>query len=314
MNNFRKIGLTALAGSLVATSVFAGELTASGGASIGVSNTTGSADTGAGKDWSMGNQITFSGSGELDNGMTVSLSFELDAKEGNAKTNAPFDNHSITIAHDTWGTLKFQGHPGTSAQGSIGTTAAGDLWNNTLGISDNITNAASGDDSMLYTLPALVDGLTVMASLAPSNATAESHTSFAATYAGVEGLSISYGQGDSGARGSIAETTTMKASYAYGPITVAASRTDLDEAGATADREESSYNISYTVSENISLSYGEETQSEDGQAVDEEVKGISASYTSGGVTLSAKSLEANGAGNSATAKTEKWILGASFAF
>ena len=34
MNNFKKIGLTALAGSLVATSAFAGELTASGSASM----------------------------------------------------------------------------------------------------------------------------------------------------------------------------------------------------------------------------------------------------------------------------------------
>ena len=36
MNNLKKIGLTALAGSLVATSAFAGELTATGSASMGV--------------------------------------------------------------------------------------------------------------------------------------------------------------------------------------------------------------------------------------------------------------------------------------
>ena len=34
MNNFKKIGMTALAASLVSTSVFAGELTASGSASV----------------------------------------------------------------------------------------------------------------------------------------------------------------------------------------------------------------------------------------------------------------------------------------
>ena len=36
MNNFKKIGLTALAGSLVATSAFAGELTVTGSAGINV--------------------------------------------------------------------------------------------------------------------------------------------------------------------------------------------------------------------------------------------------------------------------------------
>ena len=37
MNKFKKIGLSALAGSLVATSAFAGEMSVAGGASIGVS-------------------------------------------------------------------------------------------------------------------------------------------------------------------------------------------------------------------------------------------------------------------------------------
>ena len=46
MNNFKKIGLTALAGSLVVTSAFAGELTASGSASMGVANISGTADDG----------------------------------------------------------------------------------------------------------------------------------------------------------------------------------------------------------------------------------------------------------------------------
>ena len=44
MNNLKKIGLTALAGSLVATSAFAGELTASGSASMRLCNISGTAD------------------------------------------------------------------------------------------------------------------------------------------------------------------------------------------------------------------------------------------------------------------------------
>ena len=52
MNNLKKIGLTALAGSLVVTSAFAGELTASGSASMAVNNITGTADTSTGKDFS----------------------------------------------------------------------------------------------------------------------------------------------------------------------------------------------------------------------------------------------------------------------
>jgi len=87
MNKIKKIGLTALAGSLVATSAFAGELTASGSASMSVSNITdnavgalaaGGGDLSTGKDFGMANSVYLAGSGELDNGMTVSMSFELD--------------------------------------------------------------------------------------------------------------------------------------------------------------------------------------------------------------------------------------------
>ena len=75
MNKFKKIGLTALAGSLVATSAYAGAVSVAGGASMGVKNNAGKD---GGKSWTMGNQLTFSGGGELDNGLNVSISFVLD--------------------------------------------------------------------------------------------------------------------------------------------------------------------------------------------------------------------------------------------
>ena len=114
MNTFKKVGLTALAGSLVVTSAVAGEMSVSGGASIGLKNTTKSS---TGKSWTMGNQLTFSGSGELDNGMNVSLSFVLDQADDSTTglANSPFDSHSVTISSDSLGTLVFSGEGGSSA-------------------------------------------------------------------------------------------------------------------------------------------------------------------------------------------------------
>jgi outer membrane protein OmpU len=76
MNNIKKIGLTALAGSLVATSAFAGELTASGSASMSIKNTTDNnvlvldstkgGDASTGKAVSMANSVYLAGSGEMD--------------------------------------------------------------------------------------------------------------------------------------------------------------------------------------------------------------------------------------------------------
>jgi len=74
MNKFKKIGLTALAGSLVATSAFAGAVTATGGASFEVQHVNGGAAN-AGKAFSMGNSVTFTGAGELDNGLNVTYFF-----------------------------------------------------------------------------------------------------------------------------------------------------------------------------------------------------------------------------------------------
>ena len=319
MNNLKKIGMTALAASLVSTSVFAGELTVSGGASMTMENY--SIDSrNNGKGFSMGNQLTFTGGGELDNGMNVSLSFVIDqGDDENANETSPFDNHSVTVSSDTLGTLVFHGEGGGSAQSSLDTTAAGDIWDTFDGTTGTTVFSSTTSDNMIaYTLPSLgVDGLSVSASYVPQAAGAASSLSYAATYTGVEGLSVSYGVGEqetsSTAQG---DTTTMKASYAYGPVTVAYSNNDHATETSSKDQETTSYQLSYTVSDAISVSYGEETIDEEGDALDAEFSKIAVSYTSGGMTVSASSREAKDAlhGTAANQDKDYWSLGLSFAF
>ena len=76
MNKLRKIGLTALAGSLVASSVYAGELSVSGSWSL--SYGTEDSDEVTGNPWSMGDSVNFTGSGETDQGYTIGVTYELD--------------------------------------------------------------------------------------------------------------------------------------------------------------------------------------------------------------------------------------------
>ena len=313
MNNLKKIGLTALAGSLAVTSAFAGELTATGSASMGVANITGTADDGLGKNFTMANSVYLTGGGELDNGMTVAVSFEMDQGTANNSSQG-FDNHYVEVGSDALGTLRFSGHGGSSAQGAMDTTAAGDLWNNTLAITGPAA-AASGDNSLFYTAPALVDGVAITASLAPgAAATTDTHMSYGVSYSGVEGLTLNYGIGDSGTQTAEAEHTTISGSYAYGPLTVSLSQTEIDNAGSTADIEWDSYQVAYTVSENMSVTYGVETKDTGGQTTDEEVTGFGVSYTTGGMTISASQINAEGAGNVAAADTDRWSLTAAFAF
>ena len=312
MNKLKKIGLTALAASLVTTSAFAGALTVSGGASMSLKNTTGSADTSSGKSLSMGNDITFSGSGELDNGLNVSLSFNIDQADNAGVADGPFDSHSLTIGSDTLGTLVMSGEGGSSAQSAMDTTAAGDLWDNGLGMAA-IAASATGDNGLFYTLPAMVDGVAITTSLQPGKAGTETTTAFGLAYTGVEGLTLKYGFGDWGTKTAGGESTTMSASYAIGSFTVSASNTEADATGA-ANEEVDSFQIAYTVSDALSVTYGEETYDTVGAATDEEVEGYGVSYTSGGMTISANAYEGTGAANVAGAKTERWALGLSFAF
>ncbi len=318
MNNFKKIGLSALAGSLVATSAFAGEMSVAGSASINVEHTNGGAGD-SGKTFSMGNQLTFSGSGELDNGLNVALSFVLDQNDDStaasgAYTGGPFDSHSVTISSEGLGTLKFSGEGGSSALTAFDGTAAGDVWDS-FDITGSVTptGLGGGDNSIMYTLPAFMDGVAINASYTPTGEAAESSTAYNLTYSGVEGLSVSYAHGDGTNSGT--DGTAMKASYAMGSFTIAYSDYEHDTTGTSSDDETTSYKLSYTVSDELSLTYGSETV-ERGTLVDGEYDSMSASYTAGGMTITATFQEAENMDGTTTATQdrERWALGASFAF
>jgi outer membrane protein OmpU len=305
MKNIKKIGLTALAASLVSTSVFAGEMSVAGSAGINWENySTGdlgindtSAASSGTKSFSMGNQLTFSGSGELDNGMTVALSFVLDQNDdstaaGAAYSGGPFDGHSVTISSDTMGSLQYFGEGGDSAQNAVGDTAAGNIWDlfDARNGSASKLKESNGGTNFTYTLPSMVDGLAVAASYQPAGSSDESDTAYSLTYTGVEGLTVSYGHGssDGQAKGSSvtnSDTTSMKASYAMGSFTVAYSDHEHDSTTSTANQDASSWKVSYTVSDAISVSYGQDSISKSG-STDAEYTRFTASHTSGGMTIS----------------------------
>ena len=324
MNNLKKVGLTALASSLVATSVYAGEMSVAGSASFSMENYSG---TDGGKSLSMGNQLTFTGGGEMDNGMNVSLSFVLDQGDNETDTTAgagtaPFDSHSIAVSSDAMGTITFAGEGASSAQNTVDTTAAGDLWDHTAwGITaatatggNALTNASAGK-TLRWTLPSMVDGLAADVSYNGSSAGEEATIGYAFTYTGVEGLSLSYGAGEKGdttAGTGGTEVTTMKASFAFGPVTAAMSINDYDNT-SKANQEQSSYNVSYSVSDELSVSYGSETVDLTGNSTDAEFDKVAVSYTTGGLTLSASKSTADNVNHTAS-EANHWDLGLSFAF
>jgi len=320
MNNFKKIGMTALAASLVSTSVFAGEMTVAGSASINFENHSSTALSEP-KTFSMGNQLTFSGSGELDNGMTVSLSFVLDQGDDatTGLTYAPFDSHSVTISSDAMGTLKFSGEGGASATSAIGGTVGGNMWDNfNSNGGTTVSNSASGNNSFFYTLPSMVDTVAVTASFKPQTSTTSSSMGLGVSYTGVEGLTLDYASTDieTPQTATTGDETAWKISYAVGSFTLAASNVDYDLGGTASDQEVDSYKVSYSVTDDFSVSYKVETVDTGATTVDGEFSGVSASYTTGGMTISANMQDGEDIGNATgTAnQVDYYGLGLSFAF
>jgi outer membrane protein OmpU len=328
MNKFKKIGLTALAASLVSVSAHAGSMSVAGSASINAEGYSGeSLNKGSG--FSMGNQLTFSGSGELDNGMTVSLSFVLDQGDDSSAittavmAGAPFDSHSVTVSSDALGTLKFSGEGGASSASSIDTSAAGDIWDTFDGSRGAVTaiavsDSATGNNSVFYTLPTLMDGLSINASYKPQASSRESGTGYGVSYTGIDGLTASYATSDIvGSTAALSgDQTVWKLAYAYGPITATASNSEYDVTTVASDQDMTSYAISYTVSDEISVTYGSEEIEKGGSSTDAEYSAISASYTSGGMTISAAMKDAENVahGTASNQDFEYWTIGASFAF
>ena len=328
MNNLKKIGLTALAGCLAVTSVHASELTASGSASIGF----GGADKGTSANgFYMNDEVTFSGSGELDNGWNVTLSMQVDNNE-NVGTST-FDNRSVTINMGDAGTFAFGGHGLDSVVGGVDDvmpTAYGETWDIISNTIDNggVTSTAStlfgaigsaGDNNMMrYDNTTAVEGLKISASYVPSGTgEVESSVDYGLEYTGYEGLTVGYAQGENGLSGTSAiDSETMYIKYAYGPVTVGYQESEQDTDGTTNDNEYTSMAVSYAVNDSLSVSYGVTEYDDKNSVTDQESTAFNFSYTMGSMTLAGAYGTVDNQGNAAGASNDitGYELDLSFAF
>ena len=177
---------------------------------------------------------------------------------------------------------------------------------------------------MSYALPSLMDGLSANISFVPQTGSSTQYAStmdWAVAYTGVEGLTLGYSSGENKTtKGSEADVSTYYVTYAYGPITVAFAETEYDSEATTgsADVDFTAYSVAYTVSDEISVAYKVADQStpNDATDADQEVSGVTASYTAGGMTISGKMVNADNIGFSAVSTKDQtmWELAASFAF
>ena len=311
MTNIKKIGLSALAGSLMAFSANAAELSVSAGASITFSD---GGDDVTDNAWSMGDSIDFKASGETDGGLVMSLYFELD--------NDNLDDTSVSISTDSMGTITFHGFDGSSALGAVDDvmpTAYEEPWS--FVSSPSKIDGTSGANMFQYTSPS-VGGATFTATYNQAGSTiVESQTSYAIAYSPemVDGLTVGYAVQDDTATGvasSAKDESTMYAKYTFGSITAGYQVSESDNATASNNQESTGMAISYAISDEMSISYGthEVETPNDSSDADQEAMLLSASYTSGGMSISASAGSVDNVANSATSDKDTYEISMSFAF
>ena len=301
MNKITKIGLTALAGSLVATSAFAGAMSVSGSAKV----TYQSKGASAAQPYSNSKGITFSGSGELDNGFTVSTGYTM--------TNAAFSASHVSLDMGDAGTLHFMNSTskaGLDKYADVMPTAGEEVWDD-VDADDNGVVGTTSANAIGYEVSAM--GLTISASYAKESVgTANSIVLIADDL--MDGLQVGYGTGKAVSSATVEnDHSTMWAKYTAGMATVGIQTSSIDAASADEDR--LGMAISLAVNENMSVSYGVSTVDfETASLSDEESSGVSASYTTGGITIGAVFNATDSvAGSSGTDKEFKEISVA-FAF
>ena len=340
MKNWKKAGLTALAGSLVATSAFAGAVTVSGNANLTYAANTGAEDNAGnaasgeavdidGSRWGLNKSLSFSGSGELDNGWTVSVSQTL--------ADGSSTGLGMTVDMGDMGSLNYEADTGARGIGKIKDmmpTADEDVGNGIdvdgSGTAGGLSGTVSGGTKGFHYSKAMdmieigigyaakSAGGSAQGGVSGAGATA-SNTSGFIKIDPMDGLEIGLGVGESatataGDKSITDDHQTVYATYVYGGLTVGYQMSNVDTSGSTADDEQTRWGVLYAVNDEMSISYQSHENDDSTNAVDEEADGISASYTSGGMTFKIHRNDADNVSNTASNESEHTEVGVTFAF
>ena len=295
----KKLGLSALAGSLVAFSANAAELSVNGGVELTWTDTGGNkGNEVTGNSYGANSSVTMSGSGDVGFG-TVSMTRTLnDTNSGWGSSWQTLDMGSIgvfsfdstagalvgvTANDDLMPTAYEEVSTGVSSKGISGVGSTNVIgYRNTFGMfsvsagySQNGTvtaesgssgEAAHGSTEDIYVSAAIMDGLTIGAGHATNGTTDTSTTS------------------------DDTKESVMNVVYSTGPVSVGYRIAENNKGAAgTASRTVDHYSIAFNVNDNFAVSYGQQDTKKEAisvtAGVTEEVTGISAAYTAGAASV-----------------------------
>jgi len=308
MIDIKKIGLTALAGSLVAISAGAVEMSVSGTSEISYKQTDGvgiNGDTTEGNPFGSNTSVKFSGSGDvgfgtativrtLNDGLATALSayttldmgdlgtVSFDGVGGSLEGMTPYDDKLPTAYEESWNGVSTSGISGAASNDTWGYSNSYDTGEGAFGISlahSKGGTAGTGDNAN--------DGVGLTGS------TADVVVTFTPTT--LEGLILTAGHSSKDLKDGVATTTDSSTSmgrivYSMGAVSVGYQVAEIDSGAAgTAAIDVNAFSVAFNVNENLAVSYGEYDKELNAigetASITEESTGISVAYTTGAASV-----------------------------
>ena len=339
MKKLTKIGASALAGSLVAVSAQAGELSVSGTWELTYKSDD-KANTG--NPFGSKSAMSFSGSGDVDGVGTASFFAAI-----NDNSPAGLSSHEISLDMGDMGTVGFDQGVGTYGASTIddkSPTAWEESWHNTANSSGGLVHTGGSGGVLGYSNT--VGGMSISVEYAPAMTTADngdggtggdntslangSNVNFAITNSDlIDGLSFGVGAGateydDTAVVGQEDGSSAVGfANYTMGSITAGVTLSDSNNARSATGandggREVEAYGVAFAINENLSISYNQHNMTYKkvgaGPDVEQESTGIAIAYTMGGATLAIQNNSQDNSSGTANSNDEITEISLSLAF
>jgi outer membrane protein OmpU len=331
MNNFKKVGISALAGSLAMFSVNA-DIVLSGSSEMTYSSnsgSTGGASAVTGNPFGMSHDINITGSGELDNGFTYSVNTNF------AGQNMATDSSILKLDMGDLGTVGFDQGSGAfgistlenevptayeEADHGVGSLGHGiDAVGNTNVI--GYSNTLAGVGISLQINPDISTQTLTEAGGTSAGGKTGSNWNMAVTMAvpEVDGLTLAAGYSETDNIGTATDNEEMTAAinYTMGAVSVGYQQSVVDNNGGSTGAEVTAYGIAFNVNENLSISYSindNEKMNASAAHVTEESKGYQAAYSMGSASIRLAINEADNVGGVVSRTAENTELSLALAF
>jgi len=305
MNKLTKIGASALCGSLAAISAAnAGDLTVTGGVDMSWISLD---DETTGNPLGIGSNLTFTGSGELDNGWTVDLSV--------AHKNANiYSNTNVTVGVPGLGDFRISQGVSGSGIGRMDDLTPNvweEAWGTGLATGIDLISGASGGAGIEFTPSGTPDGLTARILWSPDahgSGSSDKGASGVATQSGsgyditleatseltgMDGLTIWGGISNveqktaSDSTSGDKDEKTVGIKYAVGGFTLGYqwSEEDNGRATGTTQYDNDAYGITFSINDDLSIGYNHYESVAKGGSANLVADSIQLAYTMGGASI-----------------------------